>query len=196
MFTYNDVKTKNYTEAFQHLTKAFEYKMSILPPWSKGVEALKVEQTRQIFKAGFWPEGIGSPSRVPVFIIGFVRSGSTLLERVLDAHPSIVGTGENSVFNGRLDEIRNRIVQVSSSQQPELLATATQQMADDVVDEMKRRWQVLEASTDKPAGEVKFNPLRFVDKYVCALHTAFLPSRRTPSYPFLSLPFFISRPEC
>ena len=168
MFTYNDVKTKNYAEAFHHLTKAFEHKMSILPPWTKGVEALKVEQTRQIFKAGFWPEGIGSPSRVPVFIIGFVRSGSTLLERVLDAHPSVVGTGENSVFNGRLDEIRNRIVQVSSGQEPELLAAVTQQMADDVVDEMKRRWQILEENTDKPASEVKVNPMRFVDKYVCA----------------------------
>jgi hypothetical protein len=166
MFTYHDVKTKDYAEAFGHLTKAFEYKMSVLPPWPKGIDALKVQQTKQIFKEGFWPEGIGNPTRVPVFIVGFVRSGSTLLERVLDAHPLIVGTGENSVFNGRLDDIRNRIVEVSSGDRPELLGPVTLQLAEEVVGEMKRRWQVLEANTDKPADEVKVNPQRFVDKYV------------------------------
>jgi hypothetical protein len=166
MFTYNDVKTKDYAEAFRHLSKAFEYKMSALPQWDRGIESLKVQQTKQIFKKGFWPEEIGSPTRVPVFIIGFVRSGSTLLERVLDAHPLIVGTGENSVFNGRLDEIRNRIVQVSSGDHPEMLGPVTLQLGDEVVDEMERRWQVLEANSDKPADEVKVNPQRFVDKYV------------------------------
>ena len=33
-----------------------------------------------------------------IFIVGFYRSGSTLLETILDSHPSIWGMGENSVL--------------------------------------------------------------------------------------------------
>jgi tetratricopeptide (TPR) repeat protein len=38
--------------------------------------------------------GCGNPDRRPVFVIGLPRSGTTLLERMLAAHPDIVGAGE------------------------------------------------------------------------------------------------------
>ena len=38
------------------------------------------------------------------------RSGSTLLETLLDKHPSIYGLGENSIFNANLDIFRNDFV--------------------------------------------------------------------------------------
>ena len=164
MFTYHDVKTKDYPIAWNYLTEAFKHKLSVLRPWPKGYEEQKVQQIRQIFRQGFWPEGVGSPTDVPIFIVGFVRSGSTLLERVLDSHPMIVGTGENSVFNGRLDDIRNKIVEISTTGQPQMLAAATLEMANEVVNEMKTRWEELEANTDRPPEERKTNPKRFVDK--------------------------------
>lgn len=40
----------------------------------------------------------GSSSRVPVFIVGFFRSGSTLLESLLGSHPSVHTLGERSPF--------------------------------------------------------------------------------------------------
>jgi len=76
----------------------------------------------------------------------------------------IVGTGENSVFNGRLDDIRNKIVEISTTGQPQMLAAATLEMANEVVNEMKTRWEELEANTDRPPEERKTNPKRFVDK--------------------------------
>jgi tetratricopeptide (TPR) repeat protein len=162
MFLYHDVKTKNIDAAWDSLWKSYEYKMSVLPPWNAGFEQQKISATKQIFHRGFWPQGVGSQKKVPIFIIGFVRSGSTLLERVLDAHPQIVGTGENSVFNGQLDEIRNKIVESSMLGDPAKLASVISSLADGVVDEMRERWQMVTSGENLAEGLP--NAERFVDK--------------------------------
>ncbi|KAL3911051.1 MAG: hypothetical protein SGILL_007436 [Bacillariaceae sp.] len=162
LFLYHDVKTKDTDAAWEFLTKAYQHKMSALPAWNAGMEAQKIAATKSIFHRGFWPPNVGSPSKVPVFIIGFVRSGSTLLERVLDAHPQIVGTGENSVFNGRLDDIRNKIVETSMIGDSNALTSVIASLADGVVDEMKQRWEMVASAEDRAAGET--NAERYVDK--------------------------------
>jgi tetratricopeptide (TPR) repeat protein len=51
-------------------------------------------------RAAFTPEmmtakhGLGEPSRLPVFIVGMPRSGTTLVEQILASHPRIFGAGE------------------------------------------------------------------------------------------------------
>jgi tetratricopeptide (TPR) repeat protein len=40
----------------------------------------------------------GNPSAEPVFIIGMPRSGSTLLEQMLDSHPDVIGVGEAEII--------------------------------------------------------------------------------------------------
>jgi tetratricopeptide (TPR) repeat protein len=39
-------------------------------------------------------EGYGDPSRLPVFVVGMPRSGTTLTEQIIAAHPKAAGVGE------------------------------------------------------------------------------------------------------
>ena len=39
-------------------------------------------------------EGIGEPSRAPVFVLGMPRSGSTLVDQILASHPKVFAAGE------------------------------------------------------------------------------------------------------
>jgi Flp pilus assembly protein TadD len=47
-------------------------------------------------------QGIGEPTSVPVFIIGMLRSGSTLVEQILASHPEVFGGGELKVLGKAL----------------------------------------------------------------------------------------------
>jgi hypothetical protein len=85
----------------------------------------------------------------------------------LDAHPLIVGTGEDSVFNGRLPEIRDAIVQ-ASGEGPQQMQNTLTELADFVSTTMSERWrkqQTLQHGDDTDEdGSITPTPLRFVDK--------------------------------
>jgi tetratricopeptide (TPR) repeat protein len=51
-------------------------------------------------------ENLGNPSAVPVFIVGMMRSGSTLVEQILASHPKVFGGGELEHFSRAVQAIR------------------------------------------------------------------------------------------
>ncbi|EJK46594.1 hypothetical protein THAOC_34727 [Thalassiosira oceanica] len=164
LFQYHDVKTKNAAAAWKHLKRGNDYKLAYVAPFNEELEKKRALNVQQVFTPGFFPQGIGSDARTPIFIIGFVRSGSTLLERILDSHPSVVGYGENSIFNGRLDMIRNEIVRASMGGDPKALRATVQALADGVVSEMRDRWETIEANKSELRDDERRSPVRFVDK--------------------------------
>jgi hypothetical protein len=50
--------------------------------------------------------GTGSQSALPIFIVGMVRSGTTLLDRILSSHPAIQSAGEQPFWNAEADRLR------------------------------------------------------------------------------------------
>lgn len=111
-------KIKDFDRAWQYLEKAHVLQ-KLKHPLKSPMEAAEqqLDTIRNIFVKGFWPNqqetGVGLTTRVPVFIVGMMRSGSTLTETMLDAHSQIYGAGEDSIFNNHLDAVRNAIVEAS-----------------------------------------------------------------------------------
>jgi tetratricopeptide (TPR) repeat protein len=48
----------------------------------------------------------GNPFELPVFVFGMARSGSTLIEQILAAHPAVAAAGETAEFGRLIAELR------------------------------------------------------------------------------------------
>jgi tetratricopeptide (TPR) repeat protein len=59
-------------------------------------DRLEAVFTRSLIDA---KSGGGDPSRMPIFIIGMPRSGTTLVEQIIASHPTVHGAGELKTFN-------------------------------------------------------------------------------------------------
>jgi Tfp pilus assembly protein PilF len=84
----------DFESAWFHLSRANSLDRSNLPPYSR-------EQTEEVFKrlaiefTHEWLDQFAGTSHEPVFICGMFRTGSTLLEQVLAAHPAFTAGGES-----------------------------------------------------------------------------------------------------
>lgn len=69
----------------------------------------------------------GDRDFAPVFIVGMPRSGTSLVEQILDAHPSFTGAGELETINGLVSRIENnaRVCSMALLQHAQLVSAAT-----------------------------------------------------------------------
>ena len=98
-------------------------------------ERERVEFIKKTFVKNFWPNDttkVGSQSKVPVFIVGMMRSGSTLLESMLYSHPNILTIGEESII---VDEISQLIHKKSWLKKSTQQRTASKSYVEDEFDE-------------------------------------------------------------
>eukprot|EP00978_Attheya_sp_CCMP212_P021545 scaffold63044_cov56-Attheya_sp.AAC.3 len=159
MFLYHDLKTKNTEEAWKHLKEANRMKQSISQPYNRAFMEQRSRNIQDIFVPTFWPKGIGSELQTPIFIIGFDSYGSTLLENILNNHPSISGIGSGySVFGNQINAIRDAIVEASTTVGGNVREVVND-LAQDVVTGMIDRWAFLHNTTER----CQEPPLRLVD---------------------------------
>jgi hypothetical protein len=104
-----------------------------------------------------WPQLIAPDARnSPVFIVGFPRSGTTLLEQMLDAHPDLQSMDENPFFNRLADKLRNH--------HPGILSNLDLLQQRDC-DELRKRYLIMVSETIQrrwSAQLVDKNPLNMM----------------------------------
>ena len=85
--------------AFHHVQRANAVKRRLVAYDEKGelgvLDEMAAAFTAEVMRA---KAGLGDPSGVPVFVVGMPRSGTTLVERILAAHPEVFGAGELTAF--------------------------------------------------------------------------------------------------
>lgn len=72
-----------------------------------GAYRKRVDSIINLFDTKLFAEkaGYGSPSEVPVFVVGMPRSGTTLTERICSSHPDVHGAGELTKLGRMADAI-------------------------------------------------------------------------------------------
>jgi hypothetical protein len=91
-----------YDEAFAHFRQAHDLARRYGSKYDAGRLARRIERIISIFDAPFVdsralrksPSERTSPGKMPVFIFGMPRSGTSLAEQILASHPSVFGAGE------------------------------------------------------------------------------------------------------
>ena len=98
-----------YEKAFTHFQMGATLKRAKLK-YDEADTFAFFDAIRETFSAEFFAHRPfeGSPSNVPIFIIGMPRSGSTLVEQILSSHPQVFGAGEIKEYSRRLNALRSR----------------------------------------------------------------------------------------
>lgn len=86
----------NFAEAFGHYRRANELRKLIVSRYDREAQSARVAETIRACTA----ERVGQPlegasqSSKPVFVVGMMRSGTSLVEQIIASHPGAAGAGE------------------------------------------------------------------------------------------------------
>jgi tetratricopeptide (TPR) repeat protein len=89
----------DHQQSFHHLLEGNRLKRQQMP-YDEAGRMARFARIRAAFTADILrqKQGLGDPSRLPVFIVGMPRSGTTLTEQILASHPAVFGAGELKDF--------------------------------------------------------------------------------------------------
>jgi tetratricopeptide (TPR) repeat protein len=99
---------KEFEQAFAHFQKANEAAKRCRPPHDKRGLTNTVDAIIRDFDKKWLYESrrYANDTPSPVFIVGMLRSGTTLAEQILASHPSVVGAGELAFWSNAFSELR------------------------------------------------------------------------------------------
>jgi hypothetical protein len=88
-----------YDAAFFHLSRANSFRHGT-SSFDLATHTRLTDRLIKTFDQAFFVNrmGIGTGSKVPVFVLGMPRSGTTLIEQILASHSQVYGAGELNIF--------------------------------------------------------------------------------------------------
>jgi hypothetical protein len=95
---YGDLK--DYGRSFTHLLAGNASKRSTIS-YDEASNFALFDRIEAVFTGELIAQksGGGDPSRMPIFVLGMPRSGTTLIEQIIASHPMVRGAGELQTFN-------------------------------------------------------------------------------------------------
>jgi tetratricopeptide (TPR) repeat protein len=92
-------KLERYDESFEELSEAKRLKRAQID-FDGSAERERVDELKRVFTQQLLAgkSYCGSPSALPIFVLGFPRSGTTLTEQILASHPAVYGAGELGIL--------------------------------------------------------------------------------------------------
>ncbi|MDG2284382.1 MAG: sulfotransferase, partial [Alphaproteobacteria bacterium] len=100
-------------KAFEALITANQNQISMMPPGRVDPERAfeRVKALKDVMERACWPDinaaASVEPGRTPIFLVGFPRSGTTLLDQVLDSHPSVVVLEERPLVAAMISRLKS-----------------------------------------------------------------------------------------
>lgn len=87
-------------DAFRHLLDGNARKRRLMI-YDEAATLGEMDRLRALISGEFIQarQDFGDPSRLPIFIVGMTRSGTTLIEQILASHPQVFGGGELDVLD-------------------------------------------------------------------------------------------------
>jgi tetratricopeptide (TPR) repeat protein len=100
--------TGQHAKSFGHLLQGNALKRRTVD-YNEAATAEFFDRIRATFTPGVIARlyGHGDPSRLPIFILGMPRSGTTLVEQVLASHPRVFGAGEIKDLDAVVRSVRS-----------------------------------------------------------------------------------------
>lgn len=105
---------KSFTKSFEHYIKGNTLKRKMITYDSQYFSAF-VDRLIKIYSINYLQKKntCGSDSKLPVFIVGMPRSGTTLIEQIVSSHPQAYGAGELLSFE-RIEKTIAKLFEASS----------------------------------------------------------------------------------
>lgn len=148
-----------YKDAFEQLKSGNDLKAGLTPfdpvVYENYIERIVANHDEQFFEAR---SHFGLDSKVPVFIVGMPRSGSTLVEQIISSHPLVHGAGELNdmrILGKRLPEVLG-----SESEVPEILTEISEKIAESLAIEHLHKLNELSNGAERVCDKMLGNFLK------------------------------------
>ena len=98
---------RNFDEANAIAYRTYPACRTFDPAWTaREPEAMAELYTPDFFRS---VEGRGGQDSRPIFIVGMIRSGTTLLDQIVSSHPLVASVGEGAFWNAEADPVHGRL---------------------------------------------------------------------------------------